>query len=259
MDVGGVCRNMFSCFWESAYLKHFDGERLLVPICRAGDSISSVSTLGTIVSHGFLVAGFLPVRVAFPDLVSIVLGPDVTVSDTIILESFIDYINMYESSLLRTAIAEAKVGRALSDDLRGQLINLFSRLDSIEVPTEKNISSLIIKVARHLFFGKSLGMVYTMHNAVPNPHKVFWRRMTVEKLYELYGAMNATPESVLKLVDEPEFCSQAESRVLTTFISNCSNDHLRLLLRFITGSSVIVNNSINVSFNNLDGLARKTN
>ncbi len=24
---GGVCRDMLSCFWERAYLKHFDGER----------------------------------------------------------------------------------------------------------------------------------------------------------------------------------------------------------------------------------------
>ena len=31
VDTGGVCRDMFSAFWEKAYLKNFDGERLVVP------------------------------------------------------------------------------------------------------------------------------------------------------------------------------------------------------------------------------------
>lgn len=31
LDTGGVCRDMFSAFWEEVYIKHFDGERLLIP------------------------------------------------------------------------------------------------------------------------------------------------------------------------------------------------------------------------------------
>ena len=30
-DTRGKCRDMFSYFWENAYIRHFDGERLLVP------------------------------------------------------------------------------------------------------------------------------------------------------------------------------------------------------------------------------------
>ena len=31
VDTGGVCRDMFSAFWEEVYLKNLDGESLLVP------------------------------------------------------------------------------------------------------------------------------------------------------------------------------------------------------------------------------------
>ena len=26
VDTSGVCRDMFSCFWKEAYVKHFDGD-----------------------------------------------------------------------------------------------------------------------------------------------------------------------------------------------------------------------------------------
>jgi len=31
VDTGGVCRDLYSTFWDIVYVKHFDGERLLVP------------------------------------------------------------------------------------------------------------------------------------------------------------------------------------------------------------------------------------
>ncbi len=260
VDAGGVCREMYSCFWESAYLKHFDGETLLIPACRPGDDLSLLTTLGTIVSHGFLVSGILPIRVAFPVLASILYGPNIEISEQIILESFVDYIAVHEGSLLRTAIAEAEAGRELSGDLTVQLITLFSRFDHMEVPTAKSIRRSVLIVAEHLFMRKSLGIMHTMHSGVPKIHKLFWGKLSVSKLFELFKAMNATASSMLKILEEPEFCNKAEQRVFNffaTFIGSCHNNDLRSLLRFITGSSVILNNEISVSFNSLSGLARR--
>ena len=167
LDAGGVCRDMFSCFWESTYLKHFDGERLLVPVCRPGDDLSSLLTLGTIISHGFLVSGFLPIRVAFPVLASVLFGSNVTISDSTILESFVDCIAVHESSLLRQGLAKPKAEEAFSVELRSQLVAIFSRFDCMDVPTKDNIHQLVLNVAKHLFLRKSLGMILTMHSGVP--------------------------------------------------------------------------------------------
>ncbi len=100
-DTGGVCRDMFSAFWEEVYLRHFDGERLLVPAVRPGMDISKFKLLGTILAHGFMVSGFLPVRIAFPVLAAILLGTDVNMPDNILLETFVDFLSVHE---LREAI-----------------------------------------------------------------------------------------------------------------------------------------------------------
>ena len=44
---------------------------------------------------------------------------------------------------------------------------------------------------------------------------------------------------------------------LMNFIGNMKRDDLRLFLRFVTGSSVMLAQKINVSFNNITGIARR--
>ena len=59
----GSLQRLFSAFWEEAYVKHFDGERLLVPAVHANTNLASLPLLGTILVHGFMVCGYLPVRI----------------------------------------------------------------------------------------------------------------------------------------------------------------------------------------------------
>lgn len=64
-DTGGVSRDMFSQFWSEACLKCFDGGNVLVPAINPHTDTSDFPLLGTILSHGFLVANFhyvLPFR-----------------------------------------------------------------------------------------------------------------------------------------------------------------------------------------------------
>ena len=113
----------------------------------------------------------------------------------------------------------------------------------------KNHQLRTILRIRHHFLGKPLGILYALDDGLPKPHKVFWSQFTVEKLFSLYKAMNATPSSVLGLLEEPEFENQAEARVydyFKTYIGNCKER-----------SSAVVVKSIVVSFNNLSGLARR--
>lgn len=67
IDMGSLCRDLFSAYWEEAYLKHFDGESLLIPLmqpCNMTD-MDALPILGKILSHGFMTCGFLPVKVIF--------------------------------------------------------------------------------------------------------------------------------------------------------------------------------------------------
>ena len=114
IDTGGVCRDLFSAFWEECYVKNFDGEKLLVPAVHPNTNMAVLRLLGTILSHGFMVCGFLPIRIAFPVVAALLFGPETELPDSIIVDSFIDYLASYESSLISQALREVENGDELT-------------------------------------------------------------------------------------------------------------------------------------------------
>ena len=196
-------------------------------------------------------SGFLPIRLAFPVIVAILLGPDVgtSIPDSIFLEAFVDFLCSHESIKLREAFISAQKTSALSVKLQTSMINILSRFGCTEMPTAKNLKRLVISIAKLTFIGKPFGLLYKLKSGVPIPYSTFFAKYSVETLYE---ALNATTESVLSTIVEPKEINSDEKRLFNyflTFICNMNNDELRLLIRFITGSSVLVTKEINVSFN----------
>ena len=59
-DYGGICRDMFSAYWDEAYQQFFDGSTLLVPALHPSVDMSALPRLGTVLSHGYLLCGFMP-------------------------------------------------------------------------------------------------------------------------------------------------------------------------------------------------------
>ena len=104
VDHGGVSRDMLSGFWKEAYRQQCDGSALFVPVVHAQSDMSVFSTLGRILSHGYLLEGFLPVRIAFPTLVVMLLGPNVQLPDDIVKQSFADSLDSVEASLIKCCL-----------------------------------------------------------------------------------------------------------------------------------------------------------
>ena len=104
IDTGGVSRDMYSAFWDSAYINVFDGGNILVPAVHPGADMTNLPILGAILSHGFLSSSFLPIRLAFPVIASVLLGLSVEVPDVIIMDSFVDFVSSYEGTILKEAL-----------------------------------------------------------------------------------------------------------------------------------------------------------
>ena len=49
--------------------------------------------------------GYLPLRVAFPSLASMVLGPDIEIPGGILLSSFVDSVSVVECGLLKSCLS----------------------------------------------------------------------------------------------------------------------------------------------------------
>ena len=260
IDTGGVSRDMFSAFWECAYLNVFDGGNLLAPAIHPGIDMSNLPVLGAILSHVFLSSSFLPIRVAFPILATVLLGPSVKIQDMIIMDTFVDFVSSYEGKILKEALQESQTKLSYMEDLEKKLIEILSHFGCRQIPTPRNIRQLIRGIARHEFLVKPLGAIYALHSGVPAVHHEFWSQFSVGQLFKMYMALNATPDIVIDRIQEPEQSNSACSRVfdyLIRFIRNMKQEELQRFLQFVTGSSIMLAKSITVHFNSLQGIARR--
>jgi len=104
------------------------------------------------------------------------------------------------------------------------------------------VQQLVAEVARNEFTIKAAGATCAMHVGIPEKHKEFWSGHSIEELYEIYKSLNGRPDKFIKRLIEPEEMSSNEARVyeyFIQFIGSLDVDDLRLLMRFITGSSAI--------------------
>lgn len=252
---------MFSGFWLDAYLRAFDGGSVVIPAVHPHTDMAIYPVLGTVLSHGFVVSGFLPIHLAFPVVASTVHGPMVAIPDTIIVQSFVDYLSSYDSTVIREALVlVSKMQlKKFADDQLSQLIVL-SRFGCCKLRSPTNLKRLIVKVARHELLTKPLGALYALRSGVPVSHHGLWEQLSISDLFALYRSLNATHQQVLNVIKEPEQMTSVQARVfgyLLTFIGNMKRDKLSDFLRFVTGSSVLVAKYISISFNSLSGLSRR--
>ncbi len=257
VDDGGVSRDFLSSFWEVTYGKFFDGSTLLRPVLHPNVRTELLPTLGAALSHGYLVTGFLPVRVVFPCLVAILKGPHVQISSGILRSCFVNYLSSVESQMLDTAI---KCDTSFPDTLKCRLNALFYRYDCREEPSPSNILKLVDQVAQYEFLTKPMAPIAVMHSGITKEECVFWSKKSVENLYELYTSLLTSPVKVLDMIIEPWFANMNEERVfgyLQQFIGNMAFEVVQKFLRFVTGASVAVCPTITIQFNSLSGLARR--
>ena len=163
-----------------------------------------------------MVCGFLPARMAFPIIASVLCGKKMNISNKILMQSLADFVPGHDSSIIREALEQS------GDSLKTKLVDILSRLDCTEIPTPSNMRRLLISIAKYILQGKPLGILLTMRSGVPKCYQSFWQQFSMDKLYRLYKALSASPSSVLQSVSEPDFVNAAEERVyqfLRTYIT----------------------------------------
>lgn len=257
LDAGGLRRDLFSAFWEQAsYGKVFDGSALLVPISHAHVAFDQFLTLAKILSHGYLVGGFLPTRIAFPVLAYILKGPSVTIPQNIVLQSFCDYLCVVD----RDSISQALKSTTFTDEVRNSIISVLSRYDCRDVPTPSNLSKLLFSIANHEFKIKPFAVLSLMNTGIPDGHRPFWDSVRVDELYALCSSLSASPQRVLEKIQEPIFKNTNERRVfnyLLQYVGEMKVEEVKKFLRYVTGSTVLIKENLTISFNALSGLARR--
>ncbi len=257
-DVGGVARDMFSAFFSQAYVKLFDGSCLLFPAVHASIDMTTFSTLGTIISHCYLVSGMFPDRIAFPCLAAALLGPNSKFPDLLLEKYFFCCLSTHEASTVRGAIQ--LLDSKFEPSLQTQLASIFGWYGCRALPQPSNLKQLILQASRYTFLVKPAAPIAMIHSGIPKEHQPFWAHMTVSRFHNIYSTLSVSVLKVLDLLHEPVIENEGQEcawSYLRRFIGNMTIEELRSFLRFVTGSFVISVDSITVTFNTSDGFGRR--
>lgn len=193
----------------------------------------------------------LPDQVAFPCLAAIYLDKPV-MSDSMLIDAFIASLGDYDVRSVEAALQST----SFDDHLQSNLITILSSHGCRSSPTPSNFRNLLLQCARYIFLTKK----QHCPSCDRVLHIMFWNKMSVDKLFLLYKALQASTDKVINVLEEPEFINAAEEEVwlyLRSFIGNLNHGLLRAFLRFVTGSVLLCTSKIYVTFNSLSGLSRR--
>ena len=236
VDAGGVSRDVYGTFWDKVYEKFFDGVSCVIPAMNPSIEMDLFHVIGRILSHGYLAIGFLPVRVSFASLCTMLLGNEVVIPDSILIDSFVNYVSNREAAILQTALSSLSFSR----NVVAKLADLLGAYNCFQVPCCGNLKDLLCKIAKCELIQKPLALLLMIHSGVTAEHSQFWKEQDVNTLYKLYCSMTCTAEKVLgHIVSEPmSLIEQRTLRYFKQFVGNLSTKDLSTLLRFITGLPV---------------------
>lgn len=136
---------MFSAFWGKAYNCLFEGSTLII---HPQTDLDQLSVIGRVLSHGYLVTGILPIRIAVPTLCGILLGPSTRVPDNILLDTFLDYISNVEISTFKQALSHSKE-KQFPFEIRDEFMNTLSRFGGRILPTPSTLIKVIQEAAHY--------------------------------------------------------------------------------------------------------------
>ena len=258
IDNGGVQRDMFSSFWEVSYEQLFEGATLITPMVHPQMDLSVFPIIGQILSHGYLTTGILPVHVALPTLVCMLLGPTASVSKELLPETILDFVSAEERKVIKRALAytNSTYPKDLQDDLEDILTAYGVRI----LPKPSTLPSIIEQVAYYQFINKPAAAIALINSGIPEMHRNFWKGKSPDYIVELHKHLTVTPVKMLQFLQLPDTRTPQQQQVcnyLCTMIGNLSKDKLHLLMRFISGSCVCTTNKIVVAFNGLQGFGRR--
>ncbi len=193
-----------------------------------------------ILSHAFFSYWFLPVKVSFPTLCTTLLGNEVTIEDSILIDSFINYVSRREAAILSAVSLSEQLVQKLSDII-------LCAYNCFQVPSCENLHGLVYKIAKCELIQKPLALLLTIHSGA-------WREQDV---YKVYCCMTCTAEKVLgQIVSEPlSLLEQRTLRYFEQFVGNSNSRNLSTLLWFITGLPVCTEKNVRITFNALTGLS----
>ena len=144
--------------------------------------------------------------------------------------------------------------------LQTQLVTILSSFECRELPAPHSFQRMIVDIASYYFLRKPSAVLADIHAGIPSSHLPFWKEVDCSTFYTTYKSMQASPSKVLQMLNNVVTFDSKEEKVLgylRQFIGNMRHDEVQCFLRFVTGSSACSSTSLQVTFNDQEGLVRR--
>ena len=143
LDFDGVKREAFTLFWEKVLPIYFEGTNSYVPRISPDIEETMYTTLGRILSHGFLMVGVFPPSLNKVFFTALLSGKE-NVSDQSFLEGLLDYVSCYDNLRLQEILEKCNSQVSLSDENIDFLLEFLSEFGVSKMPNPNNLETILV-------------------------------------------------------------------------------------------------------------------
>lgn len=245
----GVFKDILSLLWKDVYDSPMLGEGERVPSIRHDFQRKEWEAIARILLKGFQEYQYFPLRLSKTFVVSCLFGES-AVSEQMLMESFMQYVSQDE----RKVIQKCSNGELEPDD--ENLIELLSTFYCKRAVTESTILKTVTELAHQELIQRPQYVTECWRPILTALTRSF---PTVESLICFFSQLIPTTSKVVSTIDcQPTNDGERDAlKYLKRYIKGLDSKMLATFLRFVTGSDLMLFQSWEINFTQLDGCARR--
>lgn len=111
-------------------------------------------------------SGFLPTQISFPTFAAMVLGCQVQIRSSVLLESLFDYVSDVDRSVLVSAVQFSRdhPRQHFPPQLYNSFLNILSRFQCRKVPEPSEIRQVLVNIARFIFLTNPMSAISAINS-----------------------------------------------------------------------------------------------
>ena len=222
-----------------------------VPSVRHGYQKGEWEAIGRIIVYGYSFAKYFPIALSPAFVASVFFGQE-TSTPEFLIESFESYMSQDESKVLEKALGND------FDPKDEDLLDLLSNFNCYKSPAKTNIFNIVHELAHQELVQKPRYIVDCLAPII-NRMRVYTPFQTMEDLQKLYNEKKPTAKRVINLLsaNPTPWAEQNSLEHFKRFVKSLNGNDLGGLLQFLTGSNIILCETVPVTFTTLEGKSRQ--
>ena len=201
--------------------------------------------------YGYSFAKYFPIALSPAFVASVFFGEE-SLTPEFLIESFKSYVSQDESKVLEKALGND------FDPKDEDLLDLLSNFNCYKSPAKTNIFNIVHELAHQELVQKPRYIVDCLAPII-NRMRVYTPFQTMEDLQKLYNEKKPTAKRVINLLsaNPTPGAEQNSLEHFKRFVKSLNGNDLGGLLQFLTGSNIILCETVTVTFTTLEGKSRR--